>query len=170
VVSGRCRMVFRHLSLRRVCPQPLAICSLIETAVSANNAWRFNEWLNQGGRTSGYKRWLRDHSTNALRHKCSVNALIVLINTILTVILSVATLGYVANPTSTSMVLGLNASNGFTIIGVSLAWISHSSRRSGLLCNSANPISYLWRMHGSEPEGRKTDCFLPVSDQLPVAR
>jgi ABC-type amino acid transport substrate-binding protein len=51
-----------------------------------------------------------------------------------------------------------------------LTWISHSSRRSGLLCNSANPISYLWRMRGNEPEGRKTDCFLPVSDQSPVAR
>jgi hypothetical protein len=32
-----------------------------------------------------------------------------------------------------------------------LTWISHSSRRSGLLCNSANPISNLWRMRGNEP-------------------
>jgi transposase len=42
-----------------------------------------------------------------------------------------------------------------SMVRSALTWISHSSRRSGLLCNSANPISYLWRMRGNEPEGQE---------------
>ena len=47
---------------------------------------------------------------------------------------------------------------------------STSSRRPGLLRDSMSLISCLWRMRGNEPEGRKTDCLIPVADRLPVGR
>ena len=50
-----------------------------------------------------------------------------------------------------------------------LARISHTTQRSGLLCNSMSLIRYLGRTHGNESEGRKTDCFLPDMNRILVA-
>ena len=98
----------------------ILLCSLVETAISANKAWDFNEWMNsKPGPSSWLVIWLQRHSTNALRYKSRVNALIVLINTILTVVLSVVTLNYVTNVNG-YQVFGIDASNGFTIIGITL--------------------------------------------------
>ena len=102
----------------------IALCSLMETAVSSSHAYHFTEWHNHLPSRSILGRFFgarfRDYAIDAIRDKSKANAIIVLFNTILTILLSVVTLRFVSNVDEYEPLGIIDAANGFVIVGITL--------------------------------------------------
>jgi CBS domain containing-hemolysin-like protein len=107
----------------------MALCSLIETAISSNYAFDFKEWydetLNKQAFLYHIGRYLNPLALDALQDKGRSNAIIVFINTLLSVAISVATLVYAIkeeqyNSTLFGWPLPLSGPTGFTVVGITL--------------------------------------------------
>jgi CBS domain containing-hemolysin-like protein len=98
----------------------IAFCSIAETTISGGSGADFTEWyIDKVKRPTKFTIWQCDLAAYTLRTIPRASAIIIMLNTILTVGISVATALYVNN-NSHFQIFGMDGPQGFTIVGVTI--------------------------------------------------